>query len=184
MKKIIFMVVAMMLTFGLFAQDKKELDINDLYAALEKSGLEYDMEMVNENEKVEEGMSISKFIVHLDSIIEMNNAKTSTLWGYDCQPRTYPRYYCEAIILGTDWDGVRHRLHFSGTSTYWEYLYTAYPDDNVYNWYFNSVVGLQGCGQLYNESAIWVPAFPYGHWVIVKLIYGSEYCDNIYFLEL
>ena len=175
----------MFFSLSIFAQseEKEQLVLNDLYDALEKSGMEYVLEMVSNDLYIVDGLSIEEFLPILESWEDLLLLDSATLTDYDCSNRTWPYYYCDADVSGGDWDGVRHRLHTYGTSNYWAEGYTAYPDEDIYNWTFSSTSGLQGCGQLYNNSLIWIPGvggLP-GHWATIKVFFGSELCDYIYF---
>ena len=197
MKKIIFMVVAIMLTFGLFAQDKiiideeaaKELD--KLKTALMSAGIDYDdCSFIPDvdGKEVENALSVDEFIENLES---GEKDSRSTYISYQ---RLIPIYELVPVgggmyeymwngnvssspnIVGDDWHGVRHtRESVSGTIN--QMVHVSKP---AYAYLFHDLTRSYPvlCAQLFKYERVYVPGLGY---MIIPQPFGDKKCGTVRF---
>ena len=195
MRKIIFMVVAIMLTFGLFAQEKNVVDeeaakeIDKLKTALEEAGIDFnDCNFIPETiGDVEDDMSVDEFIESLDSGIK--DSRSTYISGYALIPiyvlQWTPGGYIyvwnghvasSPSISGSDWDGVRHTKEttYGSICTTEDTINPAY----AYQWSSVSRTCPVLCAQLFLHDYIYIPG--YG-WIMIPVTFGDKECLTVNF---
>jgi hypothetical protein len=186
MKKIIFMVVAIMLTFGLFAQDKilvdgkASADLERIDNAMKSAGLDYEFgEVVPESEKdfIRSAVSVDEFIEDIEAM----STKSSTyidglmiipIYQLVPTPSGYVFVWTGKVsaapdIVGDDWNGVKHT---KGLETHYVYNPNyAYQYPSVS--YYSRVL----CVQLLVGSWVYVPNLG---WVMINVLSGDKVCGT------
>lgn len=192
MKKIIFMVVAIMLTFGLFAQDKilvdekASADLKRIDNAMKLAGLDYEFgEVVPESGKdfIRGAVSVDEFIEYIESESTRSSTYISGLmiipiyelvWtGGGYQYVWTGKVTASPVIEGDDWNGVKHtRENSSGTVYETHYVYNptfAYKYSSV------SYTARVLCTQLLVGSWVYVPNLG---WVMINVLSGDKVCGT------
>jgi hypothetical protein len=197
MKKIIFLVSVLIISFGLFAQEKIIIDeeaakeLNKLEKALVSAGIDFDLNSFipeTDDSRVEDVLTVDEYI---ESLENGGEGSRSTYINLYLLSKIYVlvhvggglyRYVWNGNVAsapeisGTDWDGVIHtRESTGGTIVETHYTYNPTYSQVIYNM-TQSYPRI--CAQLFNNVLVYVPGFGY---ILTPQPFGDKECGTVSF---
>ena len=198
MKKIIFLIVAIMLTFGLFAQEKDIDYEKELIKIMDDSGFEYEItpyngeieKLVSMKGKLELYTDFEKFKTTIEQQSQSKWSFVAIIYSLICPKPAYApipfnplpgEYHCSWGVSdpNNEVDGIKFYIDDDNSSA-------TSPSPPAYI-YGNRYDGLQpfesdwtAMVQLYRTVLVWIPSYPFGgHWVELKIFDDTVYTTTV-----